>query len=41
MEDVDLTGDNKTYINANLCTYYRMLWSKGKSLHRIGKVFAY
>ena len=28
MEDNDFTGDNKVFINHNLCPYYRVLWSK-------------
>ena len=41
MEDIQLIGDNKIYINQSLCPYYRMLWSKSKSQHRMGKIFAY
>ena len=41
MENVPLTGGNKIYINQSLCLYYRMLWSKRKLLHRMGKIFAY
>ena len=30
MEDVDLPGHNKLFINRNLCPYYKVLWSKSK-----------
>ena len=41
MEDLHLTGQGKLYINQSLCPYYRVLWSKNKSLHRMGKIFSY
>ena len=41
MVDVQLTGDNKTYINQSLCPYYRMLRSESKSLHRVCNFFVY
>ena len=41
MVDVQLTGDNKTYINQSLCPYYRILWSESKPLHRVCNFFAY
>ena len=41
MEDLQLTGQGKLYINQSLCPYYRVLWSKSKSLHRMGKIFSY
>ena len=40
MEDLQLTGQGKLYINQSLCYYYRVLWSKSKSLHRMGKIFS-
>ena len=33
MEDVDLPGHNKLFINRNLCPYYKVLSSKSKKLH--------
>ena len=41
MEDLQLTGQGKLYINQSLCPYCRVLWSKSKSLHRMGKIFSY
>ena len=38
MEDVDLQGQNKLFINKNLCPYYKVLWSKSKKLHSLGKI---
>ena len=38
MEDVDLSGQNKLFINKNLGSYYRVLWSKSKKLHSLGKI---
>ena len=41
MKDLQLTGHGKLYINQSLYPYYRVLWSKSKSLHRMGKIFSY
>ena len=41
MEDFQLTGQGKLYINQSLCPYSRVLWSKSKLLHRMGKIFSY
>ena len=41
MEDLQLTGQGKLYIKQSLFSYCRVLWSKSKSLHRVGKVFSY
>ena len=38
MEDVDLPGENKLFINKNLCPYYKVIWSKSKMLHSLGKI---
>ena len=38
MSDIDLTGQSTLYINQSLCPYYRMLWSKTKTLHQKGKI---
>ena len=38
MEDLQLTGQGKLYTNQSLCPYYIALWSKSKSLHRMGKI---
>ena len=37
MEDVDLPGINKLFINRNLCPYYKVLWSKSKKLLNLVK----
>ena len=33
MEDVNLPGQNKLFINRSLYPYYKVLWSKSKKLH--------
>ena len=38
MEDVGLSGQNKLFTNENLCPYYKVLWSKSKKLHSLGKI---
>ena len=38
MEGVGLPGQNKLFINKNLCPYYKVLWSKSKKLHSLGKI---
>ena len=40
MEDVNLPGQNKLFINRNLCPYYNVLWSKSKKLRSSGKIFS-
>ena len=30
MQDIGLSGNQSIFINASLCPYYRMLWSKCK-----------
>ena len=41
MEDVELPGQNKLLINKNLCPYYKVLWSKSKKLHSLGKISSF
>ena len=41
MQELQLTGPGKLYVNQSLWPYYRVLWSKNKSLHRKGKTFSY
>ena len=41
MEDVNLPGQNKLFINRSLCPCYKVLWSKSKKLHSLGKVFSF
>ena len=38
MSDIDPTGQSTLYINQSLCPYYRMLWSKTKTLYQKGKI---
>ena len=38
MDDLDLPGDTKIYINQSLCPYYRILWSKAKRLQNIESI---
>ena len=38
MEDVNLPGQNKLFMNKNLCPYYKVIWSKCKKLHSLGKI---
>ena len=38
MEDVYLPGHNKLFMNRSLCPYYKVLWSKSKKLHSLGKI---
>ena len=34
MSDIDLTGQNTLYINQSICPYYRISWSKTKTLYQ-------
>ena len=38
LEDLGFHEENKIYINRSLCQYYRMLWSKRKKLHNMGRI---
>ena len=38
IEDVDLPGQKKLFINKNLYLYYKVLWFQGKKLHSLGKI---
>ena len=38
MQKVVLPGNRSIFINTSLCPYYRMLWSKCKRLHDLGKI---
>ena len=38
MEDLELPGNSKLFINRSLCPYYKMLWSKSKKLHSLSKI---
>ena len=41
MEDVNLPGQNKLFINRSLCPYYKVQWFKSKKLHSLGKIFSF
>ena len=41
LEDFDLTGNNKLFINRSLCPYYKVLWSKSKKLYNLGKIHSF
>ena len=41
MSNIDLTGQSKLYINQSLCPYYRMLWSKTKTLHQKARLTSF
>ena len=41
MEDVNFPGQNKFFINRNFGPYYKVLWSKSKKLHSLGKIFSF
>ena len=32
MEDIDLPGQNKLFINKSLCAYYKVIWAKSKKI---------
>ena len=38
MQEVGLPGNRSIFTNTSLCRYYRMLWSKCKRLHDLGKI---
>ena len=40
-EDVGFPGDTRIFINQSLRPYYRILWSKSKKLHSLGKVHTF
>ena len=41
MEDFNLSGSNKLFINISLCTHYKVLWSKSKKLPSHGKIHGF
>ena len=41
MEDIDLPGQNKLFINKSLCPYYNMIWAKSKKLHSLAKFHSF
>ena len=38
MDEVGLPENCKVFINQSLCFYYKLLWSKSKKLHSMGKI---
>lgn len=41
MDNIRLVKGNKIFISQSHSSYYKMLLSKGKALHKMGKLFAY
>ena len=41
MKDVNLLGQNRLFINRSLCPHYKVLWTKSKKLHSLGKIFSF
>ena len=41
MEDVDLPGQNKLFINKILSPYYKVIWTKSKKLYSLGKMHSF
>ena len=41
LEDLELPGNTKLFINRSLCPYYKMLWSKSKKLHSLSKIHSF
>ena len=41
MEDIDLPGQNKLFINKSFCPYYKVIWAKSKKLHSLGKIHSF
>ena len=41
LEDLELHGNSKLFINRSLCPYYKMLWSKSKKLHSVSKIYSF
>ena len=41
LEDLELPGNSKLFINKSLCPYYKMLWSKSKKLHSLSKIHSF
>ena len=38
MVDIGLPENCKVFVNQSLCPYYKLLWSKSKKLHSMGKI---
>ena len=41
MEDIYLPGQNKLFINKNICPYYKVIWAKSKKLYSLGKIHSF
>ena len=41
MEDFDLPGSGKLFINRSLCPYFKVLWSTSKKLQNLGKIHSF
>ena len=41
MKEIGFPEDNPIFVNQSLCTYYRVLWSKAKSLHSLKRISSF
>ena len=41
MEDIDLPGQNRFFLNKSWCPYYKVIWEKSKKLHSLGKIHSF
>ena len=41
LRDLGFHGKNEIYINRSFCQYYRILWSKSKKLHSMGRIYSF
>lgn len=41
MKQIEFFEDNSLFINQNLCTYYRVIWSKVKHFHSLNKISSF
>ena len=41
MEDSELPGSNKFFINKSLCPYYKMLRSESKKIHSLSRIHSF
>ena len=41
MKQIEFFEDNSLFINQNLCTYYRAIWSKVKRFHSLNKISSF
>ena len=41
LEELELPGNSKPFINRRFCPYYKMLWSKSKKLYNLSKIHSF